>query len=291
MKVKQLSSRGKSISLEKPILAGVLNMTPDSFSKDGLSNTEDAVERAREMVREGVEWIDIGGESSGPGSSEVSPEEELKRVIPVIESIRKESDVWISIDTWKAEVARRALDAGANVVNDVTALRGDSAMVQFLAESQIPVVLMYSKDRDARTTTTEVTYGDIVESVKSFLKERVDWIRRYGIPIERVILDPGMGFFVSGKPEYSFDIIRRLKEFSDLGCPIMISPSRKSFLARVSPGKNLSVHERELPTMVSAAIAVWEGASIIRLHDFIAGRLMLDTVHALKKGASLEDAT
>ena len=159
-----LVSGEKSLKLSRPILMGILNPTPDSFSEgSSFFEFEDALAKARKFVVEGTDWIDIGGESSGPDSSEVPLEEELRRVIPLIKAVRSESDIWISVDTWKAEVARQSLHAGADAVNDVSALRADKEMASVIAEYKVPVVLMYSKDSTPRTTTNYFEYQDVIQ--------------------------------------------------------------------------------------------------------------------------------
>lgn len=286
--VNKLIFRDKQLSLEKPKLVGILNITPDSFSDGGLFfEQQKAIQHALNMIEEGADWIDIGGESSGPGSQSISVEEELRRIIPVIEGIRQKSDIWISVDTWKAAVASQAIQAGADTINDVTALRGDPEIAGILAKSQVPVIIMYSKDPNARTTTTSVNYNDVLQTIKNFFKERLEWGQEQGIRPENIILDPGMGFFVSGIAQYSFQIINRIKDLKEWGYPILLGTSRKSFLANVTPGKQLSPQERGIPSLVSSAIALWEGASLVRLHDIKEGRLMLDTLWAIKISACL----
>ncbi len=280
---KRLQSGEKILALDRPILVGVLNVTPDSFSDGGqFYEPTHALEHARQMIRDGADWLDVGGESSGPGSEDVSLEEELERVISVIQAVRQESDVWISVDTYKAEVARKAVEAGADVVNDVTALRRDEQMLEFLLEQQVPVIIMYSKNADARTTVQNLDYKDVIKTVREFFKERLVWMQTRGIRAENIILDPGMGFFISGVARYSFEILRRLPEMAEWGYPLMVGASRKSFLARVSPGKNLAIHEREVPSAIATGIAAWNGATLLRVHDVPQTRLVLDTVEAIQ---------
>jgi len=281
----ELRYQGKVITFKRPLLVGIVNVTPDSFSGDGLPNSKHAIEKAFQMIEDGADWIDIGGESTGPESKAISVDEELNRVLPVIEKIRKETDIWSSIDTWRASVARRALEAGVNTVNDVTALMGDPNMVRLLAGTQAPIIIMYSKDPDPRTTTKPLEYENVIKTINNFFRQRLEWMVEHGIRLENVVLDPGMGFFISGVARYSFEIINRMRELMGLGFPIMFGPSRKSFLAGVSQGKILAVHERELPSMVAAAIGIWEGATLVRLHDVKKGRLTLDTLWAIRSVA------
>ncbi len=281
--IRQIQSKNKICSLEKPVLVGIVNVTPNSFSDGGrFHNLEEILIYVRQIIQDGADWIEIGGESTGPGAQTVALEEELQRVIPVIKAIRQESDIWISVDTYKAEVALQAIEAGADLVNDVTALRGDSGMARVLAHAQVPVIIMYAKDIDARTTTKNVNYVDVIQTIQAFFKERLAFMQMQGIELKNIILDPGMGFFVSGVARYSFEIIQRLPELTTWGYPIMISTSRKSFLANVSSSKTLSVHEREIPTAVTSAISAWQGASLLRLHNIPQARLVLDTIHALQ---------
>ncbi len=243
-------------------IMGILNVTPDSFSDGGkYFDLDQAVARAEEMVREGAEIIDVGGESSGPGSVDVSLEEELRRVVGVVQELGiRKLGVRVSVDTWKAEVARQAIEAGATIVNDVTALRGDDQMAAVIAESGVKVVLMYSKDDSARTTAENVEYDDVVATIKSFLVKRIAYAEAKGIEREQMIIDPGMGAFVSGKAEYSWEILERLREFEELGCPILIGASRKSFLGG-------DVEDRLEPSLKAAKLATDNGASILRVHD------------------------
>lgn len=279
---REIVSKQRSMCLHRPKLVGVINVTPDSFSDGGrFQNQEDAIVSALRMEEQGADWIDIGGESSGPGTADVSLEEELDRVIPIIAGIRKRSEVWISVDTWKSEVAKQSILAGADVINDVTALRKDPALAQVIAEEKVPLVLMYSKDSKTRTTVKETSYTDVMISIKEFFKERILWSQLQGIASKQLILDPGMGFFVSGNPRYSFQILRRLQELQEWGYPLFVGTSRKSFLAQVSKNQFLEVHQRELPSMITSSIAVWEGASFVRVHDVAQGKQMMDTMWKL----------
>lgn len=274
-----LTSRGKRVSLEKPLIMGILNVTPDSFSDGGqFRSREEAVERALEMIRQGAEIIDIGGESTGPGSKDVSLDEELFRVMPVLETLRNRTDAWVSVDTYKAEVARRALDAGADMINDVTALRGDAGMAQILQGYDVPVVLMYSKDPTPRTTREPVKYDDVVATVKTFLEERTAFAVKAGIPMERLVLDPGMGAFVSSDAKYSLRLLSRLEQLLELGRPLVVGPSRKSFIGQVL---DVPLNERLEGSLAACAVAVMKGASILRVHDVQETRRTVDMVHAI----------
>jgi dihydropteroate synthase len=247
-----------------PKIMGILNVTPDSFSDGDLFlRTKDYELRTKQLIDEGVDIIDIGGESTGPGSKDVSFEEEMNRVKPVIDFVRDNKlteRVIFSIDTYKSEIAEYALKSGFQMVNDVTALRGDSRMVEVLLKYKPYVVLMYSKDQTARTTRESVEYADVIGSVKTFLSERISVLVKAGFPKDRIIIDPGMGMFVSVKAEYSFEIINRLSELKSLGYPILVGVSRKSFLG----GK---IEERDPISAEWSLKAIKNGASIIRTHN------------------------
>ena len=173
-------------------------MTPDSFNDGGKYNTlQKALKRAKALEVQGANVIDIGGESTGPGSKNVTIEEELKRVIPILKSLRKSTALPISIDTYKAEVARQALEHGANMINDVTALRGDPKMASIIAKHKCPIILTYSKDNSPRTTIKKIKYKDVIKTIKSFLSKRISYAKKHGIKPSRIIIDPGMGQFIS----------------------------------------------------------------------------------------------
>ncbi len=281
-----LHSRGKSLKLDSPRLMGILNTTPDSFSDGSLYFKFDAaITQARKMIADGADWLDIGGESSGPGSTDISLDEELQRVIPLIQKIRAESEIWISVDTWKAEVARQSLEAGADAVNDVTAMRGDTEMAKVIAEYQVPVILMFSKDSSARTSRQDSDYVDVLDTLKRFFRERLQFAESNGIAKSQILLDPGMGYFISGKAKYSFEVIRRISELHEFALPLLLGPSRKSFLAGVSQGRSLNITERDIPGAVVSGIALWHGVSLLRFHEVEQGRLLIDTIEAIKSGA------
>lgn len=264
-----------NMDFDPPLIMGILNVTPDSFLDGGeYATLASAVDRAFTMVAQGADIIDVGGESTGPESLEVSLEEELNRVIPVIRAIHeRDPQIKISIDTWKAEVARQAIQMGASMVNDVTALRGDSSMASVVAKADVPVVLMYSKDNTPRTTKKSVHYHDVVRTICSFLSERMAYAETQGIHLQRIFIDPGMGAFVSADSKYSFEILDRLAEFKVFGCPILVGASRKSFLGGIHP------RDRLKPSLEAAFCAVRHGASIVRVHD------VRETVQRLRKSA------
>ena len=283
--LRKLHSRGKSLRLDSPRLMGILNITPDSFSDGSLFFKMDtAIAQASKMIADGADWLDIGGESSGPDSTEITQDEELHRVIPLIKKIREGSEIWISVDTWKSEVARKSLEAGADAVNDVTALRGDTEMVKVIAEYKVPVILMFSKDRSARTSRQDSDYVDVVGTLKSFFSERLKFADSNGIDKSQIVLDPGMGFFISGKAKYSFEVIQRISELHEFELPLLLGPSRKSFLAGVTKGRSLNFSERDIPCATVSSIALWQGVTLLRFHEVEQGRKLIDTIKALKSG-------
>lgn len=278
---KFLVSRGKKLSLAKPLVMGVLNVTPDSFSDGGkYLDPKKAVKKALQMLKEGADIIDIGGESSGPDSKDVSLKDELARVIPVVRMLRAQTEAWVSVDTYKAEVARSALDAGADMINDVTAFRGDEGLAEVVAECGVPVVIMYSKDVSARTTRKVVEYKNVVSFVQKFLKERVAVGMKAGIRKVQFIIDPGMGAFVSGEPKYSLQILKKLEKFGDMGMPILVGASRKGFIGQVL---GVGFDERLEGGLAAHALAVLHGAGIIRTHDVKETRRVVDMVNAVMK--------
>ena len=237
---------------------GVVNVTPDSFSDGGVHLDPDvAAAAARRMVEEGAAIVDIGGESTRPGSAGVSADEELARVVPVLE--RLDGELPISIDTSKAAVARAALDRGALLVNDVTALRGDPELGGVVADSGAYLCLMHMRG-EPRTMQAEPRYGDVAAEVASFLEERLAFAVAQGIPEQRICLDPGIGF---GKtPAHNFELVRRLDVLLELGRPVLVGFSRKSSLRKLTGSDDL------LGASLAAAVAAFErGATILRVHD------------------------
>ena len=246
----------------RPSVMGVVNVTPDSFSDGGVNfDPGDAAASARRMLAEGAAIVDIGGESTRPGADSVSTEEELRRVVPVLEAL--EGEVPVSIDTAKAEVARRALELGAELVNDVTALRGDPELAGVVAESGAYLCLMHMQG-EPRTMQLDPRYDDVVSEVAAFLEERLGVALAAGIAEERVCLDPGIGF---GKTvEHNFELIRRLGELTALGRPVLVGISRKSSLGRLLGDPDATTGS--VAASVGAAVAAYErGATILRVHD------------------------
>ena len=246
----------------RPSVMGVVNVTPDSFSDGGVNfDPEDAAASARRMLAEGAAIVDVGGESTRPGADGVNADAELRRVVPVLEAL--EGEVPVSIDTSKAEVARRALELGAELVNDVTALRADPELAAAVAESGAYLCLMHMQG-EPRTMQVDPRYDDVVSQVAAFLEERLGVAVAAGIAEERVCLDPGIGF---GKTvEHNFELIRRLGELTALGRPVLVGISRKSSLGKLLGDPDATTGS--VAASVGAAVAAYErGATILRVHD------------------------
>ena len=256
-------------------LMGVVNVTPDSFSDGGLYlDPEAAIGHGRELAAAGAEILDVGGESTRPGAEAVSEDEELRRVIPVIRGLVA-TQAEISVDTSKAAVASAALDAGAGIVNDVTALRGDAGMASLCAERGATVVLMHMRG-EPRTMQDDPRYGDVVAEVKAFLAERVEAAVAAGIAEERIWLDPGIGF---GKTAaHNMELLRRLGELRELGRPLVIGTSRKSFIGKVDGS---AAGDRLGGTIASSVLAAAEGAEVLRVHDVAEMRQALAVATAI----------
>ena len=248
-----------TLTKDRTLIMGILNVTPDSFSDGGLFiNVNNAVEHAKQMVKDGADIIDIGGESSRPGSETISEEEELKRIMPVLQRLIEEVDIPLSIDTYKPKVAEKCLNLGVNLVNDITGLR-NTEMIEVAAKYNVPVVIMHMKGTPKNMQENPV-YQDVIKEIKDFLSKRIFEARKAGI--KDVIIDPGIGF---GKTtEHNLQILKRLGEFKDLKCPILVAPSRKSFIGNVT---GLSVNERLEGTLAAISIAIMNGANMVRVHD------------------------
>ncbi len=266
---------------ERVLVMGVLNSSPDSFYDGGrCSTTAAAVELGLRFVEEGAEIIDVGGESTRPGARPVSVTEELERVVPVIAGIRAKCDVLLSVDTTKAAVAAAAIDAGAQVVNDISALRFDPAMARLVAEQGVFVVLMHMQGVPEMMQDAP-SYNDPVEEIRAFLAERIEAAVSAGISAAKIIIDPGIGF--GKRLADNLAILQNLARFNDLGLPILIGLSRKSFLGKIL---DLPAAERLEGTIAANAIAVLNGADIIRVHDVSEGRRTAAVARALRDAAT-----
>lgn len=258
-----LQVNGKDITFgPRTWIMGVINITPDSFSDGGRYFDKDkALERGFQLIEEGSDIIDIGGESTRPGSEPISPEEEIGRVVPLITALRKRTDTLISIDTTKSEVAQAALDAGADIINDISALRFDPRMAPLVAEEDVPVILMHMKGTP-KTMQVNPTYEDVLLEVKAFLEESIDKAQASGIKKEKIIIDPGIGF--GKRLKDNLILINNLHMLEELERPILIGVSRKSFIGSIldSPPE-----ERLEGTIASAVLSVIHGAHILRIHD------------------------
>ena len=258
---------------------GVLNVTPDSFSDGGqFYDEEDAVSQGLRLAGQGADIIDIGGESTRPGSKPVSAEEEKARTLSVIERLAERVDIPISIDTQKAEVAAEALDAGAAVVNDVSALRTDGDMASLIAERNVPICLMHMQGTP-RTMQKDPAYEEVVSDIIQWLRERVDYAVSAGIDEEQIIVDPGFGF---GKTlQHNLELLRRLSEFHSLGRPVLVGTSRKSMLGAIL---GADPDERLNGTLATVVCAAMSGCHIVRVHDVRPARETLKICQAVRQG-------
>ncbi|MFO7992226.1 MAG: dihydropteroate synthase [Thermoplasmata archaeon] len=254
---------------------GVLNVTPDSFYDGGdFDSLEKAVEQAVKMEKEGASVIDIGGESTRPGSEKISLEEELDRVIPVIEAVKEKVNVPISIDTYKPEIAEAAVESGAEIVNDIYALR-KKGMARTVAELDVPVIIMHMQGTP-ETMQDNPSYDDVITEVYGFLQYRAKEAEKAGISPENIVIDPGIGF--GKRTEHNLEIINRLDEFTCMGYPVLLGASRKRYLAGVL---DKDVDERLFGTVAVSALAVSKSVSILRVHDVEENLDALKTIRAI----------
>jgi dihydropteroate synthase len=263
-----------------PVLVGVLNATPDSFSDGGqFFSTEDAFARAAAMLDEGAHVIDVGGESTRPGSEPVSPGEEARRVVPVVRGIvAGRPDAIVSIDTYRSETAEAALGAGASIVNDVTALRGDPRMAGVVADARCPVVLMHMLG-EPKTMQHDPRYDDVVREVRDFLAERAEHAIAAGVEPENIILDPGIGF---GKTlGHNLALLGHLDSLVELGFPVLVGASRKSFIGKITGEEE--ARERVFGTVAANVISYERGATFFRVHDVRANRDALAVARAIQR--------
>lgn len=263
---------------DRTLVMGILNVTPDSFSDGGrFADIDRAVAHASRMIEDGADLIDIGGESTRPGSAYVSAAEQIRRVRPVVERIRADhGDVVISVDTRLAEVAAAALDAGANLINDVSALQDDPDLGRLAAERKAPVILMHMPG-DPGTMQSRADYGDVVVEVRDFLSRRVEAAAAAGIDRSRLIVDPGIGF--GKRTGHNLEILNRIDILRTLGLPILLGPSRKGFIGKVTGVED--PEDRLAGTVAVAAYAASRGVEMVRVHDVGAVRQAVDLISAI----------
>ncbi len=258
-KLKGIKCRNGVLKFDRTLVMGILNVTPDSFSDGKLFfNPDKAVEHAKQMVTDGADIIDIGGESSRPGSDQVSEGEELRRVSRIIKKLKDEIKVPISIDTYKPGVAEECIKLGASIINDINGLRGEE-MIKVAAKYRVPVIIMHMKGTP-KTMQANPSYKDVVEEIKQFLSHQIRKAKKAGV--KDIIIDPGIGF---GKTTYhNLIILKNLEKFKELNCPMLVGLSRKSFIGNIT---GLPVNERMEGTLAAISIAIINGANIVRVHD------------------------
>ncbi|MDO4925062.1 MAG: dihydropteroate synthase [Turicibacter sp.] len=260
-------------SKKKTLIMGILNITPDSFSDGGTyQNLDEIIKRAKQMVEDGADIIDVGGESTRPGSTVVTLEEELNRVIPVIKRLVQEVEVPISVDTYKAEVARQAVEAGASIINDIGGAKFDPLMPEVMAQSGAYVILMHNRKPDMSQTDCITTisgeltrYDDIVETVRDELKESIELVKAAGVSDDKIIIDPGIGF--AKTVDKNIELMQRVSELHDLGYPILLGVSKKGSIGHLLGG--LDVNNRAEGTMAATCFAVSQEIEIVRVHDVL----------------------
>ena len=252
------------LSFDHPLLMGILNITPDSFSDGGkFVDVQTIVQRINQLREEGADIIDIGAESTFGPEAQVSTEEEWERLEPVLKSLVETQDLAalpvISVDTWKADVAEKALQSGVQMINDVTALRGDPRLIEVLLRYEPYVCLMFSAYETSYAGREEKQYDDVIRTIREFLDERTQQLLRRGFPQEKIVIDRGLGFFLSSDPAVSWEVIERLEELTSLGFPVLIGPSMKSFLGG-------DIKDRLPKTLEASKKCLRYGASILRVH-------------------------
>lgn len=278
-------NRQCALPLDSPVIVGILNVTPDSFSDGGMYlTTDDAVRAALHMERDGAAIIDVGGESTRPGAVRIDPTEQIRRVVPVIEAIRRESDVLISIDTTRSAVADAALEAGATIINDVSAGLEDAKILRLASTHQSAIILMHrlappGQDSYSDRYTSPPAYGDVVKRVASFLEFRARAAMDAGIARESIAFDPGLGF---GKTvEQNFELIARTQELAALGFPVLCGASRKSFIGKAS---GVTAPAQRVSGSVAAALAMYAGgARLFRVHDVAPHREALAVMEIIRR--------
>ena len=264
---------GGSIQLgDRTLIMGILNVTPDSFSDGGqLLDVAAAVDAGKRMADDGADLLDVGGESTRPGANPTPASEERKRILPVIEALASRVHIPISVDTYKASTAAAALSAGASLVNDVSGLRYEPDLAGVVAERKVPIILMHTRGR-SRDMYQQAVYHEVVDEVLDEIRESMAFAAGSGIAKDQMLVDPGLGF--AKEPIHSFEVLARLPQFSELGRPVVVGPSRKGFLTRPL-GREVPPGDRDWPTAAAVAAAVLAGAHIVRVH---AAREMVEVV-------------
>ncbi|MCI0603908.1 dihydropteroate synthase [bacterium] len=272
-----LYSRNKTLSLGKrTAIMGVVNATPDSFYDGGRYLDENAaVRHALQLIDEGADLLDIGGQSTRPGSEPVGIEEECRRVLPILKTLRSRSDVWISIDTYRSEVAKRCLEDGADLINDVSSFREDPAMPDIITQYKVPVICMHFL-KSIHPMPAEPEYSDLFSEILDFFRETFRIAEQQDVQRDQMIVDPGIGF--GKKLDHNLNIIRNLSFLKELGAPILVGPSRKSFIEKIT---GLPASERLEGTAAAAGVCVQQGAHILRVHDVRFFRRYCDVLDAL----------
>jgi len=247
----------------RTLVMGIINVTPDSFSDGGvLLDPVQAVEAGVKMAAEGADLLDVGGESTRPGAQALDAAEERRRVLPVIDALARKVSIPISIDTYKASVARAALEAGASLVNDISGLRYEPDLADVIARHRSPIILMHTRGR-SKDMYQQAVYSEVIDEVLDELRESMAFAAGAGIPRELVLIDPGLGF--AKEPTHNYEVLGRLDEFGDLGRPVVVGPSRKGFLTKAL-GKEVAAAHRDWPTAAAVTAAVLAGAHIVRVH-------------------------
>jgi len=260
------------LRFDKTLIMGILNITPDSFSGDGITDTEEAIKRAKKMVSEGADIIDVGGESSRPGSKALSADEELKRIEPVINKLVQEVNIPISVDTYKPEVAERCLEMGASMINDIYGLKNEE-LISVIAKYNAPVVIMHMQG-NPNNMQNNPNYDNVVEDIYNFFENQINKAKKAGI--NNIIIDPGIGF---GKtPDNNLEILRNLEKFKTLGYPLFLGVSRKSFIEKIS---GVSVEQRLEGSLAAATCGIMNGANIVRVHDVYHTKIAIEIVDAI----------
>ena len=260
----KLFIKNRYVPIPTPVVMGILNITPDSFSDGGKYLSADkALIRVRDLIEDGAHIIDVGGESTRPGAKRVGADEEIDRVLPIIEAVKREFDVLVSVDTYKERVARTAIaEGGVDIVNDISAMRFSEGMAAMVAEFQVPVILMHILGTPEEMQK-DPYYIDVIADLKCYFSERLEYALSMGVKKDNIIIDPGIGF---GKRfQDNLDIIKNLRVFSEFECPILVGVSRKSFLGTIS-GENIP-DKREVETLTANVVCLLNGAAILRVHD------------------------